>query len=459
MRDAMRILHFVPKDCLPVNTGAKLRNYYLARELAAKAKVTYLSFAENNNGNPNLSSTSKDKTFAPLESFCEQVITLPHENSYSVSKMVRGLMGRYPLTVLNYTTDAMAERLKRTLDENDFDVVHVESLLLAAYLPIICAARSRPLVVCDWHNIDSEVMQRYSKHAPSMARKIYALLTARKLAKLEKQALALFDGHFVVSQRDQKNLLALSPDSRIFVADNGVDSAFYSDESIEKVYALWLNQNCNSDESKTRNGLLPNTHTERKRILFVGSMDYHANADAVEKFAKEVWQTIFEQNPQLNFTIVGRNPSPEIRALANLPGIEITGTVDDVRPFYREALAAVVPLRIGGGSRLKILEAMAAGVPVISTPLGAEGLEVKDRQNIWLAESSEDFSRAISEIVKNENLQQSIIHNARSFVRQRYDWSAIGKTLFNSYKLLADDFIPLTNASEDISTEALEVSA
>jgi polysaccharide biosynthesis protein PslH len=149
MSDAMRILHFVPKDCLPVNTGAKLRNYYFARELAAKAKVTYLSFAENGNVKQNSSSTHKDETFPPLESFCEQVITLPSENSYTVSKIVRGLLGRYPLTILNFTTDAMAERLKRTLYENDFDIVHVESLLLAAYLPIIRAAKSRPLIICD----------------------------------------------------------------------------------------------------------------------------------------------------------------------------------------------------------------------------------------------------------------------------------------------------------------------
>ena len=134
MSDAMRILHFVPKDCMPVNTGAKLRNYYFARELAAKAKVTYLSFAENSNGNQNPSSTSKDKTFAPLENFCEQVITLPHENSYSMSKMVRGLVGRYPLTVLNYTTDAMAERLKQTLEEIDQVLKGDEAMVVMAQL-------------------------------------------------------------------------------------------------------------------------------------------------------------------------------------------------------------------------------------------------------------------------------------------------------------------------------------
>jgi glycosyltransferase involved in cell wall biosynthesis len=459
MSDTMRILHFVPKYCFPVNTGAKLRNYYFARELSAQARVTYLSFAENHHKTEDHSVNGKEKTFAPLESFCERVISVPHENSYSLSKIVRGLIGRFPLTVLNYTTETMAETLKQTLDENDFDIVHVESLLLAAYLPIIRAAKSHPLVVCDWHNIDSEVMQRYSKYAPSMARKIYALTTAKRLQTLETKALDSFNGHFVVSDRDQKKLLEISSDSRIFVADNGVDCSFYSDESIERAYSVWLQKKPHSNEWLSQNTDFSTDEVKRNRLLFVGSMDYHANVDAVEKFTKEVWPAIFAQNPQIIFTIVGRNPAAKILALANFPDIEITGTVEDVRPFYREAFAAVVPLRIGGGSRLKILEAMAAGVPVISTQLGAEGIEVKDRNNIIISESNEDFSNAVSELLKNKELNQYIINNARSFVIGRYDWSAIGKTLFNSYKLLSNDIPSSQKTSEEIAVNAFEVSA
>jgi polysaccharide biosynthesis protein PslH len=458
MSDVMRILHFVPKECFPVNTGAKLRNYYFARELAAKAQVTFLSFAENKPNTQTLFNDDQDKPFAPLESFCEQVISVPHENSYTSGKIIRGLIGRYPLTVLNYTTDAMAEVLRQTLEEKAFDIVHVESLLLAAYLPIIRAAKNRPLVVCDWHNIDSEVIQRYSKHAPSMARKIYARMTAKRLQVLEKQALTSFDGHFVVSHRDRRKLLDIVPDSRLFVADNGVDCRFYSDESIEKAYSLWLKRRniSNSRPSSCEN---VDSSVKRHRLLFVGSMDYHANVDAVVKFAKELWQSILKHQPQIKFTIVGRNPSAEILALAKLPGIEITGTVDDVRPYYREAFAAVVPLRIGGGSRLKILEAMAAGVPVISTKLGAEGIEVTDKANILLAETNQDFLQSVIETLDKKELTQILRETARSFVKQRYDWSVIGKQLFNSYKLLIGDPPSSRETIQQVAIEAFEVSA
>jgi polysaccharide biosynthesis protein PslH len=450
MSDGLRILHFVPRYCYPVNTGAKLRNYYFAKGLAEKARVTFLSFGENHPARQNPLPDLTEQPLAPLESFCEQVITVPHKNSYSLSNLVRGLVGPYPLTVLNYTTEEMAETLRRTLAEQNFDIVHMESLLLAAYLPILRAAKSRPLVVCDWHNIDSEVLQRYSRHAPSMARKAYAKVTINRLQVLEKQALSDFNGHFVVSRRDRRRLLEINPDARIFVADNGVDCRFHSIESIDKAYSLWLSKRPNTSNF---------TATEPHRLLFVGSMDYHANVDAVVTFAKEIWPTIFARHPQIKFTIVGRNPGAEIRALASHTGIEVTGTVDDVRPFYKEAIAAVVPLRIGGGSRLKILESMAAGIPVVSTGLGAEGLEVTDRKHLLLAETHPAFLRSIEEVIDNKELRLRIEADARLFVQQHYDWSAITNSLFNTYNLLINEPICAQKSSENVGIEAFEVSA
>ncbi|MBI3649759.1 MAG: glycosyltransferase [Acidobacteria bacterium] len=457
----MRILHFAPKDCLPVNTGAKLRNYYFARELAAKAQVTYLSFTENSPAKP-CADADNLEPFAPLESFCERVITLPQTSHYTIGNMVRGLVGRFPLTVLNYTTEAMAKQLEALLEENNFDVVHVESLLLAAYLPIIRAAKNQPLVVCDWHNIDSEVMQRYSQHAPSIARKLYARLTARKLLKLEQEFLEKFDGHFVVSERDRAKLLKISPNSQVFTADNGVDTAFYADEALNKAYASRFNQRSPVQSANQENPVSFSSAdallAPRKRVLFVGSMDYHANVDAVVRFAEDIWPTLTGRFPQLLFTVVGRKPAAAIRALEKLPNLEVTGTVDDVRPFYSEAFVAVVPLRIGGGSRLKILEAMAAGVPVISTRLGAEGLELKDRENFLLAETSADFCKALVEL-SEETLRQNLIHTARSLVRERYDWAAIGKILFNSYEFLMTGATASTPSLGKVLAEALEVKA
>jgi glycosyltransferase involved in cell wall biosynthesis len=138
----------------------------------------------------------------------------------------------------------------------------------------------------------------------------------------------------------------------------------------------------------------------------------------------------------LIFTIVGRDPGAEVRELASLPGIEVTGTIDDVRPYYHEMLAAIIPLRVGGGSRLKILEAMAAGVPVVSTRLGAEGLNVADGENILLAETAEEFCAAIGGLIENEEQRRKLVAGGRALVFEQYDWSRLGALLFEKYESL-----------------------
>src|SRR4029077_17036518 len=132
---------------------------------------------------------------------------------------------------------------------------------------------------------------------------------------------------------------------------------------------------------------------------------YHANIDGATNFARSVWPVIQRKHSNLRFTIVGRNPPREVTELSSIAGIEVTGTVDDVRPFYREALAAVVPLNVGGGSRLKILEAMAAGVPVVSTRLGVEGLNVNDGENILLADSPAQLASQTIGLIDDGNLR------------------------------------------------------
>jgi sugar transferase (PEP-CTERM/EpsH1 system associated) len=400
----LRILYLAQKECIPANTGAKLRNFHLARELALRASVTYLGFSDGAH------QVDDEQALLDFKRACKQVITVPFDRNLTLAKVIRGALGRTPLNVINYTTSAMVQALERVLSENDFDIVQVETLLFSPYLPIIRAACSRAACVCDWHNVESELLRRYSERAPSLAHRLYARATARKMERLERQMMAEFDAHITVSERDRQRLLQLDPHARIYVIENGVDVASYS-------------------------GLNQHRHN---RILFVGSMDYHANIDAAISFARQVWPAIHKRKPDLIFTIVGRNPSPSVKALANLAGIEVTGTVADVRPFYREAIAAVVPLRVGGGSRLKILEAMAAGVPVISSRLGAEGLAVKDSENIILAETAEEFCRAIFEMIRDEVKRQKITLSASKLVRSRYDWSAIGSSLFELHLKLAN---------------------
>ncbi len=342
-----------------------------------------------------------------LRKVYERIVTVPRDERYSARNILRGAVGSTPLPLLNYTTEEMKQALAALLKEQSFDLVQVESVHLMNYLPTIRGVNQKSIVICDWHNVESELLKQYSDREQSFARRKYARRTARLMNEAEQRALDRFDAHVVVSEEDAERLRAMKSSARIFVVENGVEASYYRD---------------NRDESIARN-----------RIVFVGSMDYHANIDAATHFAQNVWPIVHKNNPNRIFTIVGRDPSAAVRELSSIAGVEVTGSVPDLRPFYREAVVAVVPLRVGGGSRLKILEAMAAGVPVVSTKLGAEGLKVTHRENILLADDDRDLAEKIDVMIADATLRSKIIANARALVTERYDWSRLGESLSRVY--------------------------
>lgn len=401
----------MPRVCWPPQTGLMLRNYHLARALARQASVSCLTFADD--AAPVSDAQAQELPPAP-ESWAAQVVTVPRAAAYTAGKILRGAVGPKPVTVLNYTTAAMRAALAQMLEQQAFDVVQVETSTLADYLPVIRAAKNRPLAVCDWHNIDSELMRRYSTQAQA-ARRLYARLTAQRIAAFERWTLRNYDAHLACSSRDAQQLQQLAPTARVTVIENGVDVDYYTDAQLARAQVIWQ-------------AARPNTKPPQ-RLIFVGSMDYHANIDAATDFARHVWPELRRARPALVFTLVGRNPAPQVLALQEIGGIEVTGTVPDVRPYYAQAAAQIVPLRVGGGSRLKILEAMAAGIPVISTTLGAEGLAVTDGRDIALADTPETLAHRLFALLDNAELRQTQVLAARETVRRQYDWNALGASL------------------------------
>jgi sugar transferase (PEP-CTERM/EpsH1 system associated) len=391
----MRVLQFAPRICWPLDTGAKLRNYHLARVLSERSEVSLLTFAESEQVPPE------------LENLYHEIVSVQRDGSYSVGKLLRGALGKTPLPLLNYTTEEMRQALARLLVDNRFDIVQVESIHLMKYVPTIRTSEISPVVVCDWHNIESELMKQYSDHERNLGRKAYARRTARLISYAEHRALSEFDAHVVVSEQDADYLRRMKSDATVTVIENGVDTAHFATEK-----------------------------TKGNRIVFVASMDYHANIEGAIDFSRHAWPSVRRQKSDLVFTIVGRDPAPSVRELNSIAGVEVTGSVADVRPYYREAIVAVVPLNVGGGSRLKILEAMAAGVPVVSTVRGADGLKVRDRKNILLANTIEEMAGLINIVVDDSDLRNQLIAGGRSLVAERYDWSTVGGTLFDHYQRL-----------------------
>lgn len=403
----MRILYFAAHELWPANTGARLRDYQLARYLAARSSLTFLEMGQ---------AREERLAFSKCASF-KSLITLEREQPYTVWKVLRGLAGPTPVTLLNCWSPKMEWKLAEALRSSTFDTVQIEGVHLLEYLPMIRKFPMRPAILADWHNIESELMSRFGRSCTSYAKKAAAWRTAKLIERVENRLLRDCDAHTVTSERERQKLLARCPAANIQVIPNGVDAAHYSADARGEV------------EVRSRE-----RHT-KDSILFVGSMDYHANSDAVQWFARCVWPAILRKHPDLHFYIVGRDPSPEVRALVT-DHIHVTGTVEDVRTFYMRAVAAVVPIRCGSGTRLKILEAMAAGVSVISTRLGAEGIDVEDDVHLLMADSSIQIAEAVDRIVSSPETRARLSAAARNLVVKHYDWSVSGHRLYQIHRTL-----------------------
>lgn len=338
--------------------------------------------------------------------FCQKIVAVPAPRMYSPGQLIRGMVGRWPLPAVNYTSEAMKAALKAVLEKEQFDLIHVDYTNMAPYAAILEGRRPGRLVY-NWHNIESEVMERYSQTTTSSLRKLYAGWTAPRLAQLERGILREAFGHIVCSAREKDALQQSVPGARLEVVENGVDAAFFEAAA--------------------------ESTAERNRVVFVGSMAYHANIEGAVWFARTVWPDLRERFPKWKLTIVGYNPAPAVLALHGEHNVEVTGTVDDVRPYYREAVAALAPLRIGGGTRLKILEAMAAGVPVVSTALGAEGLAVSPGKELFIASDEQDWLKQLTLLESQPELRRRMIAAGKALVQGRYDWEILGASLYETY--------------------------
>ena len=391
----MRILYFSPRQSWPRDTGAKLRDYYLASQLAARCEVTYLGLRD-----PSEASSEPPQAEAGFAAYHNAA----RESTYTVSKLVRGFIGPTPLSVLNYSSAEVSRLLAEILQAGSFDAGQIEGVHLSAYLAVIRAASSRPVILADWHNVESEILHRYSQVNPSPPRRAYAWRTANLLERAETRLLAACDVHTVTSERERDRLQARNAAAHIHVIPNGVDVRYFASRE-------------------------PDPGVPRTSLLFAGSMDYSANVDAVVWFVNNMWPALRTQHAALSFAIVGRDPTPEVRALAG-DSVSVTGTVPDVRPYYAGALAAVVPLRFGSGTRLKILEAMAAGIPVISTRLGAEGLDLEDGTHLLIADSASEMIAAVTRLAASPDLWHRLSRFGRELVERSYDWRAVTENLY-----------------------------
>jgi sugar transferase (PEP-CTERM/EpsH1 system associated) len=375
----------------PPTDGVKIRIWSLLRRLQRRHRMTVLSL---------VGPTDDIACLDELRGQGLEVVAIPRASHYAAANLVRGAVGSVPFPILNYETPRMTDELTARLARNAYDVIQVENLHVAQY-----ALSAKVPTVLDLFGVESAVMARYAERAGHPLRRAYAGLTARKLARYERQVCPRFTACLAVSDEDRR-LLQGAGIEKVTVIPNGVDvEAFQPDPACEVA----------------------------GRLVFTGRMDYHANVDGMAWFCREIWPRVRAARPNLQLQIVGGHPTPEVQQLARHPGVEVTGFVKDVRPYLAQATVAVVPLRVGGGTRLKILEMLAMGKTVVSTSIGAEGLAVSPGRELLIGDGPEGFAAQIERGFADPALRQRLATAGRRLVETEYDWEAIARRLEDVY--------------------------
>jgi polysaccharide biosynthesis protein PslH len=417
----MRILWLKSDLLLPLDKGGKLRTWHLLRHLARRHEVTYLAFADPDT--PAADIKGMREVAARVETVTRSDPAKGSWRFYADAAM--HLVDPLPYAVGKYRSAAFRQRLDQLLRERPFDLIVCDFLFPAVNLPrrLPCPA------VIFTHNVESEIWRRHAEtRTGSLSRWLYGR-QYRRMLRYEEHALGRFRSVLAVSDADRDTLSRIYPTSRrrpVHVVPTGVDTEYFMPAP--------------SDPAA-------------RDLVFTGSMDWLPNEDAMLFFCGEVLPLVRAEENSVTLTIVGRAPTAAVASLGERAGVRVTGRVDDVRPYIRDAAVYIVPLRIGGGTRLKIFEAMAMGRAVVSTAIGAEGLPVADGEQIVIVDRPDAFAREIVRLLRDVDRRRLLETAARAFVVERYDWSAVAGELEQALLRTAD------HAASATTTRAAHASA
>ncbi len=398
----MNLLFLTPQLPYPPHQGTSLRNYNIIRGLAERHQISLLSYREGEE-EPDW------QQIKPLVDLCEQIDTVPQPRQRTTSRrLLQMVTTKAPDLALRMKNTRFDITLRRILSERSFDIVQVEGVELAWTIDTIRAVRMSQNILFDAHNAEAQLQKRAGqadrqrpKRWPAAA---YSWVQSNRLQEYEQQACEKANWVTAVSQTDKEILLAQMSKSaaNVSVIPNSIDVTAYE--------AYGKNKGSKSVDSYD--------------IVFTGKMDYRPNVDAVIWFAEEVWPKIIAQRPHSRWAIVGQKPHQRLSAVGELPGVTLTGWVADVLPYLQGGKVFIMPFRVGSGTRLKLIEALAVGLPVVSTSLGVEGYPVIDGQELLLADTASEMSEAVLRLLTEPVLQQKLGENGRVFARA-YDWRQI----------------------------------
>ncbi|MCP4705594.1 MAG: glycosyltransferase, partial [candidate division Zixibacteria bacterium] len=318
-------------------------------------------------------------------------------------RLLGNLFSPYPYIVTSHYSNHFQDRLIEFLKNNKYDVIICEWSPYAIFIKKLNQYKS--IIVA--HNIEASIWRRYQENETNIFKKIYISIQRKKIEDFERSCFNWANGATAVSAAEADEIASYGTSYTPAVIDNGVDTEYFSSNKSEIV---------------------------ANHLVMTGAMDWRPNQDAAIYFTEEILPLIKESKPDCTVSFVGRNPSKHVLDLAQNESVNVSGTVEDVRPYISNANVFIVPLRIGGGSRLKILEAFSMNKAVVSTSVGAEGLNVTNGENILLADSPQQFAQAVIDCIDNNELNTKLSNNGKKLVESEYRWDILSNK-FNNYIL------------------------
>lgn len=392
MSSQKRILWVKADPLYPLDSGGKIRTFQMLKEWHSWHHITYLALFPL--GTPD-AAKSHGSTYSSEQAWIPWRDQPKRSLSFYVGITRNFFFSRSPYVIDKYRSAGAASEIAGLDRKHNYDIVVADFLSMT---PNIIAAGVAPnKVVVFQHNVESQIWKRHFESAKNLLLKAYMYVQWRRYHRFERKMCSDFKGVIAVSEDDAirfqkefglQNVLGHVP--------TGVDVSYFSEF-----------------------GHRP----EPQHIVFLGSMDWMPNIDGIIEFAQTTYPKIKSQCANVKLTIIGRNPAPAVRALQDSDSsIRVTGTVDDVRPHMSRAAVSIVPLRVGGGTRIKIFEAMAMGIPVVSSTIGAEGLPVDDGVNIFVADDPDTFSRHVVALLQNPSLARSVGDAGKRMVGENFSW-------------------------------------
>jgi len=378
----MRILFVCHRLPFPPNRGGKIRPFHMIQHLGRNHSVVVASLAHTE---------QELREGQPLADYCEQVIAEVLPNRIRWMQAFRALFSAIPSSVAFFWSEKLALRIREAFRQRRFDAIFVHCAFVAPYarnLP--CAFR-----VLDYGDVDSGKWFDYSR-SKSFPLSFGYWIEAKKLRRFEEKLAGEFDLCTATTQGELEEVQKLNPNVPSAVIPNGVDLSYFYPR--------------------------PGNPGKSAVLVFLGRMDYFPNIDGTLYFARSIFPLIRQSIPDVEFRIVGSNPSRAIRSLAKIPGISVTGHVPDVRPYLMDAAVAVAPLRIARGTQNKILQFLAMGVPVVATPEAAKGVGAQPGQHFLVAEGPEAFARQVVRLLEDTRLRETLGSAGRQPLETAHSW-------------------------------------